>query len=449
MKTQLSTLTLCAAWFFACGSGKSDDSGTRNGDGDGDGDVVGSGGSGDGDSSSGGTTTGVSGGSGGLSMAGSGPILEFPEGGAGPGWIYEPPDDLDFDYDPGQDRTPADCVDLEIVPEVVQLDMFLVLDRSGSMDTPFAEDSGQGDCTVAGLNNGSRWCNAIKAIHGFVADPSSVDMGIAYGDFAFSPCDGADMQLPLDLITEGDENGQLAALETALDAATPGSGTNTQSAVNTLISQTAAHVPVGTRRTIGILVTDGEPYLQPEPPQFAWQTQACEVESATVDGHLSSLSAELQAHYAGTGIPTFIMGMDGVDAAQLEILAAGAGAQSHDTHCLNEPSCSYYSVGSGDPAVFMDALEEIRRSVVGCEFVIPKTQVGLADLGSLDVTFTPDAMQPELALTKRPNAAACSGEPEYWVDVSGASPIVHLCPSMCDLRGAEPAVDIRITCEGK
>jgi hypothetical protein len=326
--------------------------------------------------------------------------------------------------------------------------MFLVLDRSGSMDDPFAENSGLGDCNVAGSNNGSRWCNAINAIHGFVADPSSVGMGIAYSDFAFSPCEGADMQLPFAVITEGDTNGHVTALESVLDAAIPGSGTNTESAVNTLINQTAAHVPLGTRRPIGILVTDGEPYLQPEPPQFAWQTQACEVQSASVNGHLTALNTQLTNHFGATGIPTFIMGMDGVDAAQLELLAAGAGADAHSTHCISGPSCSYYSVGDGDPSVFMDALEAIRRSVVGCEFVIPNSQVGLADLGSLEVLFTPDALESEIELTKRANEGACSGANEYWVDVSGPSPVVHLCPSVCDLRGDEPSVDISIICEG-
>lgn len=451
MKLRLATTALFAAWIFACSAGESPGGTSKSGDGDGDGAGAGStsgGVSGDGDGdATGGVISGSAGGS--LnSMGGDGPILVFPEGGAGPGWIYEPPGDLDFAYDPSLDSAPEECVALEIVPEVVELDMFVILDRSGSMDSPFAEDSGLGDCTISSANNGSRWCNAIHSIHGFVADPSSVNMGIAYSDFAFSPCSGADMELPLDLITEGDTNGQIAALVTALDAATPGSGTNTESAVNAIIQQTAAHVPLGVRRTIGIVVTDGEPYLQPDPPQFAWQTQACEVESATVSGHLGELNAKLQTHFAETGIPTFIMGMEGVDAGALELLAAGAGAAPHATHCIEGASCSYYSVGDGDPTVFKAALEEIRRSVVGCEFVIPNTQVGLADLGSLEVTFRPDSQEQAVILTKRPSEAACTTGSDYWVEVSGLSPVVHLCPAVCDLRGAEPSVGISISCEG-
>lgn len=437
-----SLVALGVALVAACGA---DDTTPGDGD-DGQRDSGGSGGSAP---SSGGTGSGGagSGGGGTVIVAGAGPILDFPEGGAGPGWLVEPPDDLVFDYDPSLDAEPEECVAIEIEPQVVQLDMFLVLDRSGSMDAPFAEDSGLGDCNVGNAKT-SRWCNAINAIHGFAADSSSVDMGFAYADFAFSPCDGFDMELPFDYIEAGDANGHVAALATALNAAAPGSGTNTAGAVHTLIDQTAAHVPLPNRRTIGILITDGEPYLQPEPPQFAWQTQACAVESATVNGHLTELNEELAAHFEETGIPTFIMGMDGVNAAPLELLANGAGAAAHASHCISGSSCHYYSVGSGQSAVFLAALESIRRSVVGCEFALPDSELGLSDLGSLEVLFTPDSGDVALTLTQRASEAACSGGSDYWLDLGGATPIVKLCPATCALRGDSPSIDISVSCEG-
>lgn len=444
----ISTLSLGVALVAACSSGDDtapDDGDDSQRDSGGSGGTSGSTGLGSGSGSGSGGVT--SGGGGTVSSGGAGPILDFPAGGEGPGWLVEPPDDLVFDYDPSLDADPEECVAIQVEPQPVLLDMFLVLDRSGSMDAPFAEDSGLGDCNV-GQAKASRWCNAVNAIHGFAADSSSVNMGFAYADFAFSPCEGFDMELPFDYIEAADANGHVAALGAALNAASPGSGTNTAGAVHTLIAQTAAHQPLPHRRTIGILITDGEPYLQPEPPQFAWQEQACEVESATVSAHLTDLNEELADHFDATGIPTFIMGMDGVDAAPLELLASGAGAPAHSSHCISGSSCHYYSVGSGQAAVFLAALESIRRSVVGCEFALPDSQVGLTDLGSLEVLFTPDSGDVALTLTQRVSEAACGGGSDYWLDLTSSTPVVKLCPATCALRGESPTIDISVSCEG-
>ncbi|MCH2107915.1 MAG: VWA domain-containing protein [Polyangiaceae bacterium] len=362
----------------------------------------------------------------------------------------ELPEGISYSYDPTLDARPTSCADINLNAEEIYLDMFLILDRSGSMEAPEAANSGLGDCDLSAANSGTRWCNAIHAIHGFFASYDSLNTGLAYGDFAFSPCAGFDMSLEFALLKENDTNGHLAALEEALDSASPGSGTNTQGAINTLIEQTTAHTPLGKRKTVAVLVTDGVPYLRPEPVEAPWQNQACASTATTVSAHLSELNQQLVDHYQSNQVPTFIIGMDGVDAANLETLAQNAGSESHSEHCLGDASeCTYYSVGDGDPTVFADALRDIRQSVVGCEYSLPSSEIGLSDLSSLIVNYSPQEGTAQRQLVAA-NSEACDDPGEYWVDQSsGADPIVKLCPSLCEARTASASINMSLSCLGQ
>jgi len=105
-------------------------------------------------------------------------------------------------------------------------------------------------------------------------------------------------------------------------------------------------------------------------------------------------------------------------------------------------------VGDGNPDALMAALDSIRSSVLGCEYVVPASQVGLADLDTLDVHFTPATGETAIGLTRVADEAACAGPSEFYVDISGADPIVKLCPATCDLRDEGASIDIQLLCEG-
>jgi hypothetical protein len=263
-------------------------------------------------------------------------------------------------------------------------------------------------------------------------------MGVAYAEFDSTGCGAfAAMDVPFGLIEPGDTNGHLAALNAALANDDPaGRSTATEGAVDTLIEQTTLHVPASSRRAVSILITDGEPSL-------------C-FDSGDATTEMQELNALLLTHYQTNDIPSYVIGMDGASGPLLEALAVGVGATPHTDNCLGGAvECSYYSVGAGDPAVFIAALESIRGEAVGCEYTVPQASVGLSVLDSLEVKFTEDvASGPEL-LERVADELSCSADTQFWIDVSGVDgPVIKLCPETCSRRGPETAVDLSLACEG-
>ncbi len=400
------------------------------------------------DSSAGGSMQGAAGsgaggrdGSGAMASDGSGAMASDGSGATGSGGLggsgaggRSLPDDVEFTYDPSKDMDVETCAATEIASEEIYLDMFVMLDQSLSMGD---------DCDV-GDGDESRWCNSINALYGFFADPTTVGTGVSLGTFSGDSCDVFDMDVGFGLLESGDSNGHLADLEAAMNDEQPNGYTNTQAAVETLIAETASHMPSGTRRTISILITDGAP------------TRCPDIGTNDDDGHLAEmqeLNELLVAHYDATGIPSFIIGMEDpqIQANKLEAIAEGAGAELHSDYCLEgDDECSYYSVPSdGDPQVFMAALESIRSSVLGCEYTVPSSDVGLSDLETLEVRFTPDEGQDELVLEQVGDESSCSSPEQYWVEFpDNEDPIIKLCPATCELRGEDASVDISLKCEG-
>ena len=139
MKTKwiIGTSLVCGALFAqACGStGEESDSSSGSGASDSGSGASDSGSGADGsmggdDSGSGSSMGGAGNGSGASSSGGSGAgASDVPGDTDGDGL----PDDISFTYDPTQDQDAETCADVSISSEEVFLDMFLILDSSGSM----------------------------------------------------------------------------------------------------------------------------------------------------------------------------------------------------------------------------------------------------------------------------------------------------------------------------
>ncbi len=445
--TVVSGLTICSLLLLnACSSSLGDEGGAMGG----------ADGKGVNDASGGTSGQGASSGSMGAA-AGSGEGASSATGAqgsgasSGAGGTRTLPTDITFSYDPTNDASPTTCTDLKIESREVFLDMFVILDKSGSMtkgavvdgNNTGNNDSG-GYCDIGEANVGSRWCNSINSLYGFFDDPAQLETGVSYGEFHSGSCDAFSMDVPFGILQQSGV--QLAAVRTAMNDDDPRSGTNTEGAVDTLIAETGSHMPTGTRKTVAILITDGDPSstcrkLNNDPDEDVVQN---------VIEHFTELNGLLKDNLTNNGVPTFIIGMDGVNSDRLETLAAGAGATPH-ANCLADdtnPLCSYYSVGNGDPAAFQLALGDIRGAVLGCEYVLPKSDVGLANISSLEVLFTPNNGATQLPLARVTAENDCTSAQEYWVDFSGSDPIVHLCPATCDTRGTGASVDISLQCEG-
>ncbi len=341
--------------------------------------------------------------------------------------------------------------------ESLGLDMFIVFDRSGSMALrPPPNDSDRdriavpddavlGDCPVDLLNTpaqDSKWCLATNALARFFTAPTTLDVRAALqfmtpanpdnyqicGAEADNPHAVASVpyaQLPVD---------GAHGLVTSLDAETPhvgningvgqaAIGTRIEAALNGVALFTAANADPQ-RKTIGVLITDGDPVNCDEDPNA-----------------LAQIAAD---HLAATGIQTFVIGMTGATAANLETIAVGGGGPEHGPEYCEAPdtSCHYWSVGGGDPQAFAEVLAAIQDSVyISCEYAIPDPGIGEAlDTDLVAVTYN-DASGAEPAKVPRvSDPASCDPTLGGWYyDSPDAPTAIVLCPTSCDTVSAAPS----------
>ena len=426
--------SLCVFGGIYIGCGSTDDGGSSSG---------GSGGaSGDASAGSGGTagtagSGGSSAGAGGSSAAGSSGaagnaaaggtsggagVGGWPGGSGGDASVADAPPDVDFPYDAPVQEAGDACAATTAEAKPVPLDIFIMLDRSGSMGT---------DCNF-GATTTSKWCRAVNSIGGFVQDAASIgnQLAIQYFPRTGGSCNGSGYDVAavgLGFLTG--PGGFAQTVIDSLNAETPnGSNTPTEGGLRGLIGFTAAHV-APPRVMIGIFITDGQPNGCNEGPTF--------------------MRDLLAAHYNTTGIHTFVVGMTGASFATLETISDYGGALSHNNFCGTAAPCHHYSVGDGDPSVFIEALKQIQQSAVGCSFQMPASDAGIIDPDKVTVQYTPGGTPPPQDLTRVNDLAACVPNGWYY-DNNTAPTIINLCPDTCTTVQADPnaKVEVLLGCLG-
>jgi hypothetical protein len=383
-----------AAYFAGCGS----PDGSVGGDGgfaaSGEGGSAGSAASG-----SGGSAAAIS--SGGVGASSNGGSAASSTGGSAAGDGGDLPD-VTFVYDPPADDGGLDpdssCAKTVVQAEPLPLDMYVILDKSGSMGI---------DCNV-GSTGTSKWCYAINALYKFFDAPSSVGTGVALNFFSGSSC----INLNTPQVAYNTLKNHLTQLQNALNAAAPSGGTPTSSAALGIASWTAANQKPG-RKMIGLLITDGDP-------------TSC---SPTGVGQINTI---LVNHFNSTGVPTFVIGMTGATFSNLQTLANNAGAPSHTTFCGGGISpCHFYNVGNGDPQVFLEVLNAIQQTAIGCQYNVPSTDAGLIDWDKVIVQYTPGTGGSPQDLTRVDSGAQCGASGGWYYDNNNTPTTIQLCPNTC------------------
>lgn len=360
---------------------------------------------GDGQGSSSGSSSGNSGG--------------FGDGGGGAFDDVERPSDAMLNAETA-------CAQASGQAQLQPIDMFVILDHTGSMAP---------DCPL-GSTGTSLWCRATNALSTYFKSPSSKDNAAALQFFNLnSQCDGSGHGVSA---VPGGATGYVTlpstAFDTALDNDSPagGFGTRTEAAIRGLTTFTSnAQNRRAGRTTIGIIVTDGDP-----------------TDCDTNPTHLSNL---LQAHFAATGVRTFLVGMTGADDATLEAIAAGGNAPPHPTNtsgltgtCGSSASpCRHWNVGNGNGNVLVEALKAIQASAVGCTLQMPKLDAGTIDPGQVKVEYSTQGTMPAQELTRVTGAAACVSSGFYYDDNTNPT-TVNLCPQICSTVQADPSAKINV-----
>lgn len=300
----------------------------------------------------------------------------------------------------------------------VPLAMLLVMDRSGSMNSP---------------SGNTKWDQARAAMIGFTDTKGA--SGTKMGLTVFPPDTGGGDQcqpssyapvVPIALLPGNGTSIKDALLTRATTGSTPMAGAM-QGGVAAMTSFLAANP---NEEGVIILVTDGDP-------------GAC-----TGDTVANVTAITAAAAKATPRIRTFVVGMEGATFANLDTIAkAGEGA----------PTAFNASGGSSDAGVspqqqLLDALEKIRSGALGCEYILPTpdSAKGVLDPASVDIDFTAGPNDPPVKIRRVEGVAQCGAVAGgfYYDDPKNPKRII-LCPSSCEdvRKGTSSAkVDVFLGC---
>ncbi len=344
----------------------------------------------------------------------------------------------------GGNADAAVCGSASIKAERVPLDMFIMLDQSSSMS----------DSVSTG---GSKWTAVTSAITAFVQQPNldEVSVGLQYfalrpnggtgptcttlfcnsdsdcGPTACGPCSSsgtcsnffssATSCAPVDYAVAAVEIAPLstaaAAIVASLAQHQPTTGTPTGPALQGAIDHCAEWATTHEGDTFAVvLATDGEP-------------SNCNTSLAYIDAIAASA-------VAGTPkILTFVIGV-GSSLSALNGIAAAGGTSS----------AFLVDTGGNTNQQFLDALNAIRRSALGCSYQIPTPTTGMLNYAEVNVTYTAGNGTTSWTLPYVADKASCPALANGWYYDNATNPTkIVLCDPTCSMVSADPDGEVDIT----
>ncbi|MCC6555434.1 MAG: VWA domain-containing protein [Polyangiaceae bacterium] len=340
------------------------------------------------------------------------------------------------------------CAATSSKAQKIPLDMYIMLDQSGSMD----ESAG----------SGTKWQAVTQALSTFVQQPGldGVGVGIQYfgvppgggaqcGSTCFSDADcgaavcgpcfvtvpgfpgiclggsGGDSCDPNDYATPEVEiaplPGVASAIINSMAAHSPTTGTPTSPALQGAVQHARDwRIANPSHVVIAVLATDGVP-------------QSCDTDLNNING-IAAAGAN-----GNPQVLTFVIGVGPELGALNGIAQAGGTGQA-------------FLVDSSPNAEqqFLDAMNAIRGSALACSYQIPVPQSGTPDFNAVNVQYTPgDGGQP-VVIPKVANEAACPPSGLAWYYDDNASPTqIILCDGACAQISADATgqIDILLGCE--
>jgi len=344
----------------------------------------------------------------------------------------------------GSDDDGGACAGESRKAELLPLDMYFMIDQSGSMDG-----------AVPG--GGSRWGAVAGALKTFVNQPAAAGIGVGIQYFpvdvggptcapfcaaeadcaGFGPCIFPGLCFGCAISSAGDScnipdyakpdveiaplPGSASALITSINKHGPTGGTPTSAALQGAINHAkdwATKHP--DHVVIDVLATDGDP-----------------ADCDTDQSHIDAIAAD---GLSGTPkILTFVIGVGSALSALNGTAAAGGTGQAFivDTNQnVNQQ--------------FLEALNKIRGAALSCSYLIPTPKVGMPNFDTVNVAYTPGGGGPKVVIPKVHDKASCpvSGGDAWFYDNNAKPTQILLCNDACSKLSADSKgqIDIVLGC---
>jgi hypothetical protein len=322
---------------------------------------------------------------------------------------------------------PATCASESRKGLVVPVDIFIMMDQSGSMTDEVTGPNG---------TMGMKWDFLKEAFTAFVQDPTSAGIGIGIQYFPIPNIDDSSCDAGTYAVTN-DPNappsgvgvaiaplpGNAAAMVSSLNAHTPGGQTPSVAALAGALQYAQSwSLQNPTHKVVVVFATDGDPH-------------GCTNNTVNV--------AATVAQMAATGVPpvpTYVIGI-GDSLKSLNQIAAAGGTTA----------ALIVSTGQDVAAQFLAAMNQIRSSTsVPCVLTVPTGDGGAVDFGKVNVVDSPADGGAPLNFLQVPNAGACDPAAGGWFYDNPAAPMtISLCPASCAVITTDVAaqVDIQLGCQ--
>jgi hypothetical protein len=302
----------------------------------------------------------------------------------------------------------AGCVGTTANGQPIPVDLFFMVDITGSMNCPVPDDPAQPPCEVdpgGTVAKTTRWTTESAALKAFVADPANAGLGVGIrffpSDNKNTLCTAATYATPAVEIAA--LPGNAAKLNMSIAAQTPTGQTPTVPSLTGAIQHAQAWAKANpTHRVAVVYSTDGYP-------------QGC-----GADGTLGPAAMEAAAGLAGTpSIPTYVLGI-GPNLTELNMVAASGGTKQAFLIDTTQNAATQLTT----------ALASIRTTaVVGCTYTIPAPPAGMTlQPGEVNVQYTDPKGAVTLFKQDAPNTTCAQGTGwEYSPDMTQ----INLCGTAC------------------
>ncbi len=314
-------------------------------------------------------------------------------------------------FDPG-----TACVGTSVEGERVPVDLYFMVDTTGSMNCP-VPDSATKPCTVdpgPPYSSTTRWVVESAALKSFMNAPANagVGVGIAFFPAPSNACDAATYTKPSVEIAA--LPGGVSKLDAAIDAKKPAGNTPTLASLTGAVQHATdyAKAHVGHRVAV-VYSTDGYP-----------------VGCASDNTIANAANVAKAAYAANPSVPTYVLGV-GNNLSSLNQIAQAGGTDQ-----------AYLIDTTGDAAAQLSAaLDSIRgRALVGCTYQIPPAPAGSTlDYGKVNVRVTSGSGQ-VTNVARDPSASACTQGWQYSADMSQ----INLCGDTCAQVKADPNMKLEV-----